>query len=89
VANGLPVAVANRVGFESAPRGPGIRFWGTSFVAGCQGEILARADEADGVLLASVDLGRTEEVRRIWPFLRDRRVDAYQGLTRRYADQEG
>ena len=89
VANGLPVAVANRVGFEPAPQGPGIRFWGTSFVAGCQGEILARADEEERVLLANVDLGRTEEVRRIWPFLRDRRVDAYQGLTRRYADKEG
>jgi len=89
VANGLPVAVANRVGFEAAPQGPGIRFWGTSFVAGCQGEVLARADEEEQVLLASVDLGRTEEVRRIWPFLRDRRVDAYQGLTRRYADDEG
>ena len=89
VANGLPVAVANRVGFEAAPQGPGIRFWGTSFVAGCQGEVLARADEEEQVLLATVDLGRTEEVRRIWPFLRDRRVDAYQGLTRRYGDEEG
>jgi N-carbamoylputrescine amidase len=87
VANGLPVLSCNRTGFEADPtgHGPGIRFWGTSFVAGPQGEFLARAGEdADELLLATVDLGRSEDVRRIWPFLRDRRIDAYADLTRRY-----
>jgi N-carbamoylputrescine amidase len=87
VANGLPVLSCNRTGFEADPtgHGPGIRFWGTSFVAGPQGEFLARAGEdADELLLATVDLGRSEDVRRIWPFLRDRRIDAYADLTKRY-----
>lgn len=89
VANGLPVAVCNRSGDEPDPSGqsPGIRFWGSSFVAGPQGEILAQAaDNAASVLVVELDLGRTEDVRRAWPFLRDRRVDAYQNLTRRFAD---
>lgn len=89
VANGLPVAVCNRSGDEPDPSGqsPGIRFWGSSFVAGPQGEVLAQAaDNAASVLVVELDLGRTEDVRRAWPFLRDRRVDAYQNLTRRFAD---
>jgi len=89
VANGLPVLSCNRVGFEAAPAGAGvgIRFWGTSFVAGPQGEFLATAGESDPtVLVAEVDLARSERVRRIWPFLRDRRIDAYGDLLRRYRD---
>ena len=89
VANGLPVVVANRIGFEPDPTGqtPGQRFWGTSFVAGPQGEFLARAstDQAE-VLVVDIDLARSENVRRWWPFLRDRRIDAYGDLTRRYRD---
>ena len=88
VANGLPVLVCNRTGFEAAPDGGrGIAFWGTSFVAGPQGEFLARAgSEAAELLLVEIDLARSEDVRRIWPFLRDRRIDAYADLTRRYRD---
>lgn len=88
VANGLPVLACNRVGFEAAPDGGrGIRFWGSSFVAGPQGEFLAQAGTTEAeLLLADVDLARSEEVRRIWPFLRDRRIDAYGDLTRRYRD---
>ncbi|MBK9469907.1 MAG: carbon-nitrogen hydrolase [Gammaproteobacteria bacterium] len=89
VANGVPVLVANRVGHEPDPgaQGPGIRFWGHSFVAGPQGEFIARAGDSEPqVLLAELDFGRSEDVRRIWPFLRDRRIDAYQDLVRRYRD---
>ena len=88
VANGLPLVSANRVGFEADPGGgPGARFWGSSFVAGPQGEYLARAGEKDEeVLVAQIDMKRCEEVRRIWPFLRDRRIDAYGDLLRRYRD---
>lgn len=88
VANGLPVLSCNRVGHEPSPLGTaGIRFWGTSHVIGPQGEILAEAN-TDGaeLLLHEVDLGRSEHVRRIWPFLRDRRIDAYQDLLKRYRD---
>lgn len=87
VANGLPVLSVNRVGFEVDPsgHGPGIQFWGSSFVAGPQGEILAEADrESPTVLMAEIDRRRTEDVRRIWPFLRDRRIDAYGDLLKRY-----
>ena len=87
VANGLPVLSCNRVGFEADPSGAGagIQFWGTSFVAGPQGEFLARAsDGEDELLLAEVDLKRSENVRRIWPFLRDRRIDAYGDLLKRF-----
>jgi N-carbamoylputrescine amidase len=87
VANGLPVLSCNRVGFEadSTAVGAGIQFWGTSFVAGPQGEFLARAGETDDeLLIADVDLKRSENVRRIWPFLRDRRIDAYGDLLRRF-----
>ncbi|ROR32670.1 carbon-nitrogen hydrolase [Inmirania thermothiophila] len=88
VANGLPLAACNRTGFEPAPDGAGgIRFWGASFVCGPQGEWLASAGEEETVLLAEIDRGRTEAVRRIWPFLRDRRIDAYAGLARRYLDE--
>ena len=91
VANALPVLACNRVGHEPDPleRDPGIDFWGSSFVCGPQGEFLARAaDDAPEVLLADVPLGRSEAVRRIWPFLRDRRIDAYGDLLRRYRDPD-
>lgn len=90
VANGLPVVVANRIGFEPDPTGqtPGQRFWGTSFVAGPQGEFLARAStDQPEVLVVDVDLARSENVRRWWPFLRDRRIDSYCDLTRRFRDR--
>lgn len=89
VANGLPVLVVNRVGFEPSPEqhGSGIQFWGNSFVAGPQGELIAKGGvDQEEVLCCSVDLQRSETVRRIWPFLRDRRIDAYHELTRRYRD---
>jgi N-carbamoylputrescine amidase len=89
VANGLPLLAVNRTGFEAAPDGSGrgIQFWGSSFVAGPQGEFLARASESEPeLLLCNVDLARSEAVRRIWPFLRDRRIDAYGDLLRRYCD---
>lgn len=89
VANGLPVIVANRTGHESDPSGSseGIQFWGNSFICGPQGEFLARASAGQTeVLSATVDFQRSESVRRIWPYLRDRRVDAYADLTRRYID---
>ncbi|WP_295360413.1 carbon-nitrogen hydrolase [Arenimonas sp.] len=88
VANGLPVLSCNRIGHEPSPLGAsGIRFWGTSHVLGPQGEFIAEAgtDEPQ-VLVADVDLGRSEHVRRIWPFLRDRRIDAYADLLKRYRD---
>lgn len=89
VANGLTLAACNRVGHEPDPSDmtPGIRFWGNSFVCGPQGEILAQADDqSPKLLVAEVDLGRSEQVRRVWPFLRDRRIDAYADLGRRYRD---
>ena len=87
IANGLPVVVANRVGLEPDPSGSskGIRFWGSSFITGQQGEILAEAGrDQPTVLVHEIDLERTESVRRIWPFLRDRRIDAYADLVKRY-----
>ena len=89
IANGLPVLVANRTGFEASPDGDnGIDFWGSSFIAGPQGEFLVEADpENEGVFSADIDLDRSEDLRRIWPYLRDRRVDAYQNLTRRWLDK--
>lgn len=88
VANGLPVLSCNRVGHEPSPLGAsGIRFWGSSHVLGPQGEFLAEANtENPEILVVEVDLARSEQVRRIWPFLRDRRIDAYQDLLRRYRD---
>ena len=89
IANGLPLLSCNRTGHESDPSGvgAGIRFWGSSFVAGPQGELLAQAgtDQRE-LLLAAVDLARSEQVRRIWPFLRDRRIDAYGDLLKRFRD---
>ena len=89
VANGLPVLAVNRVGYETLPEKPesGIQFWGSSFVAGPQGELLAEATrDLEEILLVEIDLGRSEQVRRIWPFLRDRRVDAYGDLLKRYRE---
>ena len=88
VANGIPVISCNRIGFEAAPdNASGIDFWGNSFIAGPQGEILARADhQQDTLLFAKLDPVRSEQVRRIWPFLRDRRIDEFSNLTRRYID---
>jgi N-carbamoylputrescine amidase len=90
IANALPVAACNRVGFEPDPSGAtaGARFWGHSFACGPQGEILAQAgDQNPQILLARIEPARTEQVRRLWPFLRDRRIDAYGDLTRRYRDR--
>jgi len=87
VANGLPVLSCNRVGHEPSPLGAsGIDFWGNSHVLGPQGEFIAEAGIEPTILLAEVDMQRSERVRRIWPFLRDRRIDAYGDLTRRYRD---
>ena len=88
VANGLPVLSCNRVGHEPSPLGaPGIHFRGSSHVLGPQGEFIAEADmDSPEILQADVDLGRSEQVRRIWPFLRDRRIDAYGDLLKRYRD---
>ena len=87
VANGLPVLSCNRIGHEPSPMGAsGVDFWGHSHVLGPQGEFLALADTGEQVLLADVDMKRSEDVRRIWPFLRDRRIDAYDDLLRRYRD---
>jgi N-carbamoylputrescine amidase len=88
VANGIPLLACNRTGFETAPEGGrGLQFWGTSFVAGPQGEFLAQAGtDARELLTVDIDLARSENVRRIWPFLRDRRIDAYDDLLRRFRD---
>lgn len=89
VANGLPLLSCNRTGYEADPSGvgAGIQFWGTSFVAGPQGEFLARAGtDARELLIVDVDMARSEHVRRIWPFLRDRRIDAYADLLKRFRD---
>ncbi|GHT17477.1 beta-ureidopropionase [Bacteroidia bacterium] len=87
IANGIPVISCNRVGYETHPDDvySYINFWGSSFVAGQQGEIIAQADEnKDENLICEIDLQRTENVRRIWPFFRDRRIDAYNDLTKRW-----
>jgi N-carbamoylputrescine amidase len=89
VANGVPVISVNRVGFEADWTGvtQGIEFWGTSFVAGPQGEIIWQANQKDEVhQVIEIDKARSEDVRRIWPFFRDRRIDAYDELTKRYRD---
>ncbi|MGH8042155.1 MAG: nitrilase-related carbon-nitrogen hydrolase, partial [Rudaea sp.] len=88
VANGLPLLACNRTGHESAPDcGRGIDFWGSSFAAGPQGEMLAQAStEKPELLIADIDRARSESVRRIWPFLRDRRIDAYGDLLKRFRD---
>lgn len=87
VANGVPVISVNRVGYEPDPSGVtgGITFWGSSFVAGPQGEFIYRApDDEEALAVVDVDIERSEHVRRWWPFLRDRRIDAYGGLTSRF-----
>jgi N-carbamoylputrescine amidase len=88
IANGVYVAVVNRVGHEIPPEGgPGLEFWGSSFVADPFGVVVAEAStDKEEILVAKVDLGRIEEVRRNWPFLRDRRIDAYGGIERRFLD---
>jgi len=87
VANGLPVVACNRVGYEASPVGAsGIDFWGHSSIFGPQGEVLAQASTEPTLLICDIDLARSEQVRRIWPFLRDRRIDAYNGLLKRYID---
>ena len=90
VANGLPLIAVNRTGHEPDPSGQtaGIQFWGSSFVAGPQGEILRQAPTDDECCFTvDLDLDRSERVRRWWPFLRDRRIDCFDGLTRRYLDE--
>ncbi|MBI3343815.1 MAG: carbon-nitrogen hydrolase [Gammaproteobacteria bacterium] len=87
IANGLPLVACNRTGREADLSGhtAGIEFWGSSFIAGPQGEILATAPgDSPAVLVTELDLMRSEQVRRIWPYLRDRRIDAYQAITQRY-----
>lgn len=89
VANGLPVVTVNRVGHEVDPSGitNGILFWGSSFVAGPQGELLYEAPETkEACAIVEIDMKRSEQVRRWWPFLRDRRIDSYKDLTRRFID---
>lgn len=89
VANGIPVIAVNRVGFEPDPSGqtPGIQFWGSSFVAGPQGEIIYRAseDEEESIII-NLNLDHSEDVRRWWPFLRDRRIDEYTEILKRFRD---
>ena len=89
VANGLPVLAVNRIGFEASEQQPelGIQFWGGSFAAGPQGEILAEASmEKEEIVQVEIDLAGSERVRRIWPFLRDRRIDAYGDILKRFRD---
>ncbi|MGZ8223270.1 MAG: carbon-nitrogen hydrolase [Methylobacter sp.] len=90
VANGIPVIACNRIGFEQAPNsttGTGINFWGNSFIAGPQGEILTSANDSETkVLSCTIDRARSERVRQVWPFLRDRRIDEYADLTKRFID---
>jgi len=89
IANALPTLVCNRTGFEASPEEPeiGIDFWGSSFVCGPQGEILTQAPADEPCLLTvKLDMAQTEAVRRMWPFMRDRRIDAYTDLTKRFRD---
>ena len=89
IANGIPIITANRIGFEADPSQvtAGIDFWGNSFIAGCQGEILARASaDQEELLCIDIDLDQGEKVRQIWPFFRDRRIDQYQELLKRFRD---
>ncbi|MDR2152354.1 MAG: carbon-nitrogen hydrolase [Helicobacteraceae bacterium] len=88
IANALPTIAANRVGYENGQNGEGdgISFWGGSFICGAQGEFLARADLDEVTLYADLDFNRSETTRRIWPFLRDRRVESYGDITKRFVD---
>jgi N-carbamoylputrescine amidase len=89
VANGCFVAVTNRIGLETPAGGEGLEFWGQSFIASTSGQLLARASvDKEEIVVASVDLGQIDSTRTHWPFLRDRRIDAYQDLTCRYIDAE-
>lgn len=90
IANGVFVAAVNRVGHEpSADGGDGLEFWGNSFICDPFGVVLAEASvEKEEIVLAEIDLGQVEEVRRHWPFLRDRRIDAYGGMTSRFLDRD-
>lgn len=87
VANGCFVASVNRVGLEQPVGGDGIEFWGQSFVAGTSGEILKKAGQDETVLICEVDLGKVDVARTHWPFLRDRRIDAYDDITKRLIDE--
>lgn len=92
IANGLPVVTVNRVGHEPDPSAhtAGIQFWGNSFACGPQGELLSELPtDAEAIRIVDIDLRRSEHVRRWWPFLRDRRIDAFAPLTRRFIDEEG
>ena len=92
IANGLPVVTVNRVGHEPDPSGQtaGIQFWGNSFACGPQGELLTELPtDTEAIRIVDIDLRRSEHVRRWWPFLRDRRIDAFAPLTRRFIDEEG
>ena len=87
VANSIPVVVANRTGFEASPNttDAGIQFWGHSFIAGPQGEVLAMAkDDCEQTLMVELDMQKSEHIKRIWPYFRDRRIDEYQDLTKRW-----
>jgi N-carbamoylputrescine amidase len=88
IANGVYVAAVNRVGHETPTEGgPGLEFWGTSFLSDPQGIVVAEAStDREEILVGTVDMDRIEDVRRNWPFLRDRRVDAYTGIDRRFLD---
>ena len=88
VANGIPVVACNRIGFEKAPDSDkGINFWGNSFIAGPQGEFLTHANATDPqLLLSTIDKAKSERVRQIWPYLRDRRIDEYSNITKRFID---
>lgn len=88
VANGLPVIAVNRCGWEPDPSGQtnGITFWGHSFVAGPQGEFIAKAGTEEEIMIVDIDMKRCENVRRWWPFLRDRRIEEFSGLTKRFLD---
>jgi len=90
IVNGVYVAAANRVGFEkTSAEGAGLEFWGSTFICDPFGVVLAEAStEREEILLAEIDLARLEDVRRNWPFLRDRRIDAYAGITSRFLDED-
>jgi len=89
VANGIPVITVNRIGSEKDSSGvlEGIHFWGNSFVLGAQGEFLAHAGEEESVIELDLDLKAHSQVRKIWPFLRDRRIETYDCLLKRFCDE--
>lgn len=87
ISNGVYVVAANRVGFEKTDSNNGIEFWGSSFICDPQGVFIAQAGEGEEVIYADIDLKHLEDIRRIWPFLRDRRIDSYSGITKRFLDE--